>query len=230
MHVCTFALQFSYMTLHREGYKSIAIATLIFGAINFSLFWFLGSSLPWLFIAVFIITLALLILVISFFRIPSRKLTIHGNQVIAPADGKVVVIEETIDNEYFKTKRLQISVFMSPLNVHVNRNPISGEVVYNKYHKGKYLVAWHPKSSTENERHSVVIRKGNTEILVKQIAGALAKRIINYLEVGQKVEQGEELGFIKFGSRVDLLLPVGTTVNVSLHEVVKGGVTVLATL
>lgn len=218
------------MTLHREGYKSIAIATLIFGAINFSLFWFLGSSLPWLFIAVFVITLALLILVISFFRIPSRKLTINGNQVIAPADGKVVVIEETVDNEYFNNKRLQISVFMSPLNVHVNRNPVSGEVVYNKYHKGKYLVAWHPKSSTENERHSVVIRKGNTEILVKQIAGALAKRIINYLEVGQKVEQGEELGFIKFGSRVDLLLPVGTTVNVSLHEVVKGGVTVLATL
>lgn len=218
------------MTLHREGYKSIAIAILIFGAINFSLFWFLGSSLPWLFIAVFVITLALLILVISFFRIPSRKLTINGNQVIAPADGKVVVIEETVDNEYFNNKRLQISVFMSPLNVHVNRNPVSGEVVYNKYHKGKYLVAWHPKSSTENERHSVVIRKGNTEILVKQIAGALAKRIINYLEVGQKVEQGEELGFIKFGSRVDLLLPVGTTVNVSLHEVVKGGVTVLATL
>lgn len=228
--VCTFALQFFYMTLHREGYKSIAIATLIFGALNFSLFWYLGSSLPWLFIAVFIITLALLILVISFFRIPHRKLTLNGNQVIAPADGKVVVIEETVDNEYFNGKRLQISVFMSPLNVHVNRNPIAGEVVYNKYHKGKYLVAWHPKSSTENERHSVVIKKGNTEILVKQIAGALAKRIINYLEVGQKVEQGEELGFIKFGSRVDLLLPVGTKVNVALHEVVKGGVTVLATL
>ena len=228
--VCTFALQFFYMTLHREGYKSIAIATLIFGAINFSLFWYLGSSLPWLFIAVFIITFALLVLVISFFRIPNRKLTINGNQVIAPADGKVVVIEETVDNEYFNTKRLQISVFMSPLNVHVNRNPIAGEVVYSKYHKGKYLVAWHPKSSTENERHSVVIRKGNTEILVKQIAGALAKRIINYLEVGQKVEQGEELGFIKFGSRVDLLLPVGTKVNVALNEVVKGGVTVLATL
>lgn len=218
------------MTLHREGYKSIAISTLIFGAINFPLFWYLGSSLPWLFISVFIITLALLILVISFFRIPNRKLTINGNQVIAPADGKVVVIEETVDSEYFNSKRLQISVFMSPLNVHVNRNPIAGEVVYNKYHKGKYLVAWHPKSSTENERHSVVIRKGNTEILVKQIAGALAKRIINYLEVGQKVEQGEELGFIKFGSRVDLLLPVGTKVNVSLNEVVKGGVTVLATI
>ena len=218
------------MTLHREGYKSIAIATLLFGAINLSLFWFLGAGLLWLSVLVFIITLVLFALVISFFRIPARKLTINGNQVIAPADGKVVVIEETVDPEYFKEKRLQVSVFMSPLNVHVNRNPISGEVVYNKYHKGKYLVAWHPKSSTENERHSVVIRKGNTEILVKQIAGALAKRIINYLEVGQKVEQGEEMGFIKFGSRVDLLLPVGTKVNVALNEVVKGGVTVIATL
>jgi len=217
------------MTLHREGYKSIAIATLLFGAINLSLFWFLGASLLWLCIAVFIITLVLFALVVSFFRIPARKLTINGNQVIAPADGKVVVIEETVDSEYFKEKRLQVSVFMSPLNVHVNRNPIGGEVVYNKYHKGKYLVAWHPKSSTENERHSVVIRKGNTEILVKQIAGALAKRIINYLEVGQKVEQGEEMGFIKFGSRVDMLLPVGTKINVSLNEVVKGGVTVIAT-
>jgi phosphatidylserine decarboxylase len=218
------------MTLHREGYKSIAIATLLFGAINLSLFWFLGAGLLWLSVLVFIITLVLFALVVSFFRIPARKLTINGNQVIAPADGKVVVIEETVDPEYFKEKRLQVSVFMSPLNVHVNRNPISGEVVYNKYHKGKYLVAWHPKSSTENERHCVVIRKGNTEILVKQIAGALAKRIINYLEVGQKVEQGEEMGFIKFGSRVDLLLPVGTKVNVALNEVVKGGVTVIATL
>ena len=217
------------MTLHREGYKSIAIATLLFGAINLSLFWFLGASLLWLCIAVFIITLVLFALVVSFFRIPARTLTINGNQVIAPAEGKVGVIEETVDSEYFKEKRLQVSVFMSPLNVHVNRNPIGGEVVYNKYHKGKYLVAWHPKSSTENERHSVVIKKGNTEILVKQIAGALAKRIINYLEVGQKVEQGEEMGFIKFGSRVDMLLPVGTKINVSLNEVVKGGVTVIAT-
>jgi phosphatidylserine decarboxylase len=219
-----------YMTLHREGYKSIAIAALLFGALNLSLFWFFGASLMWLCILVFIISLVLLLLVVSFFRIPARKLTINGNQLIAPADGKVVVIEETVDPEYFKDKRLQVSIFMSPLNVHVNRNPLSGDVVYNQYHKGKYLVAWHPKSSTENERHSVVIRKGNTEVLVKQIAGALAKRIINYLEVGQKVEQGNEMGFIKFGSRVDLLLPVGTKVNVALNEVVQGGVTVIATL
>jgi phosphatidylserine decarboxylase len=218
------------MTIHREGYKSIAVATLILGALNLLLFRFLGSSLFWLWLFIFIVSLVFWILIVSFFRIPSRKLTISNNQVIAPADGKVVVIEETVDPEYFKDKRLQVSIFMSPLNVHVNRNPISGDVVYNQYHKGKFLVAWHPKSSTENERHSVVIRKNGFEVLVKQIAGAVAKRIINYLEVGQKVEQGTEMGFIKFGSRVDLLLPVGTKINVSLNEVVQGGVTVIATI
>jgi phosphatidylserine decarboxylase len=218
------------MTIHREGYKSIAIATMLFGALNLSFYWFWGASLLWLCTLVFIVSLVFLLLVVSFFRIPSRKLTISNNQVIAPADGKVVVIEETVDTEYFKDKRLQISIFMSPLNVHVNRNPVSGEVIYNQYHKGKFLVAWHPKSSTENERHSVVIRKGTFEVLVKQIAGAVAKRIINYLEVGEKVEQGAEMGFIKFGSRVDLLLPVGTKVNVGLNEVVQGGVTVIATI
>jgi phosphatidylserine decarboxylase len=217
------------MTIHREGYKSIAIGTLIFGAINMAVFYFFSASLLWLCTAVFIITLGLLLFLVSFFRIPKRTLTINDNCIIAPADGKVVVIEETVDVEYFKDKRLQISVFMSPANVHVNRNPISGEVVYNQYHKGKYLVAWHPKSSTDNERHSVVIRKGSREVLVKQIAGALAKRIVNYLQVGQQVKQTEEMGFIKFGSRVDLLLPVGTTVNVELNQVVKGGVTVIAT-
>lgn len=218
------------MTIHREGYKSIGIATLIFGAINLSVYYFLSASMMWLCNIVFILTLGLLLFLISFFRIPNRKLTIRENAVIAPADGKVVVIEETTDEEYFKDKRLQVSIFMSPANVHVNRNPISGEVVYNQYHKGKYLVAWHPKSSTENERHSVVIRKGNTEVLVKQIAGALAKRIVNYLQVGQKVSQTDEMGFIKFGSRVDLLLPVGTRVNVELNQAVQGGVTVIATL
>jgi phosphatidylserine decarboxylase len=218
------------MTIHREGYKSIAIGTMIFGAVNLILFYFFSASLMWLCVSVFIITLALLLFLISFFRIPNRKLTISENGVIAPADGKVVVIEEITDVEYFKDKRLQVSIFMSPANVHVNRNPVSGDVVYNQYHKGKYLVAWHPKSSTDNERHSVVIRKGNTEILVKQIAGALAKRIVNYLQVGQKVNQTEEMGFIKFGSRVDLILPLGTTINVALNQVVQGGVTVIATL
>ena len=218
------------MTIHREGYKSIAIGTLIFGAINLISFYFLSPFFPWLCWVLFLVTLFLLLFLISFFRIPNRQLTVSENSIVAPADGKVVVIEETVDNEYFKTKRLQVSIFMSPANVHVNRNPLSGQVVYNQYHKGKYLVAWDPKSSTDNERHSVVIRKGETEVLVKQIAGALAKRIINYLKIGQEVSQTEEMGFIKFGSRVDLLLPVGTKVNVSLNQMVQGGVTVIATL
>lgn len=218
------------MTIHREGYKSIAVATMIFLILNLLLFWQLGSSLLWLCFVFLVLSLGLVLFIVSFFRIPARKLTINEGQIIAPADGKVVVIEETVDEEYFKDKRLQVSIFMSPANVHVNRNPLSGDVVYNQYHKGKYLVAWNPKSSTENERHSAVIKKGNVEVLVKQIAGALAKRICNYLEVGQKVEQGNEFGFIKFGSRVDLLLPVGTRINVQMNEVVKGGVTVIATL
>jgi phosphatidylserine decarboxylase len=218
------------MTIHREGYKSIAIGTIIFIALNLLMSWLFSSSLAWLCVVFFVATLGLLLFLVSFFRIPARILTINDGQIICPADGKVVVIEETVDEEYFKTKRLQVSVFMSPANVHVNRNPIDGEVVYNQYHKGKYLVAWNPKSSTENERHSVVLKKGDKEILVKQIAGALAKRIVNYLEIGTKVKQTDEFGFIKFGSRVDLLLPIGTKLNVKLNEVVKGGVTVIGTL
>jgi phosphatidylserine decarboxylase len=218
------------MTIHREGYKSIAIGTLIFGAVNFITFYFFSASVPVLCWLVFFALLFLLLFLISFFRVPARTLTINDNAVVAPADGKVVVIEETTDDEYFKGRVLQVSIFMSPANVHVNRNPVSGSVVYNQYHKGKYLVAWHPKSSTENERHSVVLKKGNTEILVKQIAGALAKRIVNYLQVGQQVKQTDEMGFIKFGSRVDLLLPIGTKVNVQLNQVVQGGVTIIATL
>jgi phosphatidylserine decarboxylase len=218
------------MTIHREGYKSIAIGTIIFIALNLLMSWLFSSSLAWLCVVFFIATLGLLLFLVSFFRIPARILTINDGQIICPADGKVVVIEETVDEEYFKTKRLQVSVFMSPANVHVNRNPIDGEVVYNQYHKGKYLVAWNPKSSTENERHSVVLKKGDKEILVKQIAGALAKRIVNYLEIGTKVKQTDEFGFIKFGSRVDLLLPIGTKLNVELNEVVKGGVTIIGTL
>lgn len=217
------------MTIHKEGYKSILITAIIFAVINLLSFYFISYHLPWLSWVIFILTLGLLLFIISFFRVPNRQLTKGDNLVVCPADGKVVVIEEVFDEEYFKDKRLQISVFMSPANVHQNRNPVSGEVVYNQYHKGKYLVAWHPKSSTENERHSIVIRHPKGEILAKQIAGALAKRIVNYLTVGQKVEQSAEYGFIKFGSRVDLLLPVGTKVNVKLNEVVKGGVTVLAT-
>ncbi|MEO7314179.1 MAG: phosphatidylserine decarboxylase family protein [Ginsengibacter sp.] len=218
------------MNIHKEGYRSIALAALVFGIINILVFFFLGTTLPVLAWIVFIVTLGLFLFIVSFFRSPKRNFTIAHHQIICPADGKVVVIEETVDEEYFKTKRLQVSIFMSPANVHINRIPMSGTVEYSQYHKGKYLVAWSPKSSTENERHSVVIKSDNAVILVKQIAGAVAKRIVNYLHVGQQVTQGTEMGFIKFGSRVDILLPIGTELNVALGQVVKGGVTVLATI
>ena len=218
------------MTIHKEGFTSILIGGLIFLCVNLISFWFLSERYPITTIIIFVVTLAVFLFLISFFRIPNRTLVKGENMVIAPADGKVVVIEEAFDEEYFKQKRLQISIFMSPANVHQNRCPESGEVVYSQYHKGKYLVAWDPKSSTDNERHSVVIRKGETEILVKQIAGALAKRIVNYVKIGQDVNQTDEMGFIKFGSRVDLLLPVGTKIDVTLNQMVQGGVTVIATL
>jgi phosphatidylserine decarboxylase len=216
------------MKIHREGYKSIAVGALTFAVINLLSFYFISAHEAWLTGIIFILTLGVLLFLISFFRVPNRKLTTGDNEIICPADGKVVVIEEMVDEEYFKDKRLQVSIFMSPANVHQNRNAVGGEVAYSQYHKGKYLVAWHPKSSTENERHSVVIRNSHGEILVKQIAGALARRIVNYLNVGQKVEQSAEMGFIKFGSRVDVLLPPGTKVMVELNQTVQGGVTVLA--
>jgi phosphatidylserine decarboxylase len=217
------------MTIHREGYTIIAWSTIIFGVVNILSFYFLSFSAPVLSWLIFFATLALLVFIISFFRIPARKLTIDETAVVAPADGKVVAIEEVQADEYFTDKRIQVSIFMSPLNVHVNRNPVSGEVVYSQYHQGKYLVAWHPKSSTENERHTVVYRKQGKEILVKQIAGALAKRIVNYLQPGQPIEQGNEMGFIKFGSRVDLLLPLDAKINVKIGDKPLGGVTVIAT-
>ncbi|MBS1607999.1 MAG: phosphatidylserine decarboxylase family protein [Bacteroidetes bacterium] len=217
------------MTIHKEGYKTIAWGAIIFGLINIISFYFLSFSMPILSTLIFIVTLGLLIFLISFFRVPKRTLTIREDAIIAPADGKVVVIEEVQADEYFNDRRIQVSIFMSPLNVHVNRNPVSGEVTYSQYHKGKYLVAWHPKSSTENERHSVVYRKNGKEILVKQIAGALAKRIVNYLQAGQKVEQTDEMGFIKFGSRVDLLLPLDAKIHAKIGDTPQGGVTVIAT-
>ena len=216
------------MTIHKEGYQSIGIGALIFGVLNLISFTFFNVSQPWVAFVIFIVTLGVFLFLVSFFRIPNRTLTINGDQIICPADGKVVVIEEVIDSEYFKDKRIQLSVFMSPANVHVNRNPVDGEVVYNQYHKGKYLVAWHPKSSTENERWSVVVKNPHGELLYKQIAGALAKRICNYTNVGQQEKQTDEYGFIKFGSRVDLLLPLTAKIHVELNQVVKGGVTVLA--
>jgi len=217
------------MKIHKEGYQSIGITALLFGIINLFSFNFLSGNHPFIAIIVFAITLLLFLFIISFFRIPNRLLTDDEEQIICPADGKVVVIEEVIDDEFFKDKRIQVSIFMSPANVHVNRNPISGAVMYSKYHKGKYLVAWHPKSSTENERHSVVLQNEKGELLIKQIAGALAKRIVNYLTPGNIVDQGSEMGFIKFGSRVDVLLPLSAKVQVQLNQTVKGGVTVLAT-
>jgi phosphatidylserine decarboxylase len=218
------------MTIHKEGYNNIAWATILFGAINILSFYFISADYPALSWIIFVGTFGLLIFLISFFRIPNRKLTVRDNAVVAPADGKVVVIEEVEADEYFADKRIQVSIFMSPLNVHVNRNPVSGEVSYSQYHKGKYLVAWHPKSSTENERHTVVYKSNGKEILIKQIAGALAKRIVNYVQAGQQVKQTDEMGFIKFGSRVDILLPLNAKIQVKIGDKPKGGVTVIATL
>jgi phosphatidylserine decarboxylase len=216
------------MTIHREGYRTIALVGAAMVILNWAAFSFISenaSAVKWI-----ILTASVLFwgFIVSFFRVPKRSLTAGDDLVVCPADGKVVVIEEVVDTEYFKDKRLQISVFMSPANVHQNRNPVSGEVVYNQYHKGKYLVAWDPKSSTENERHSIVIRNKNGDTLVKQIAGALAKRIVNYTSVGQQVQQSDEYGFIKFGSRVDVLLPLDAKIEVALNQKVKGGVTILA--
>ncbi|HVZ56780.1 MAG TPA: phosphatidylserine decarboxylase family protein [Chitinophagaceae bacterium] len=217
------------MTIHREGYPTIAWSTILFGIINILSFYFLSFPVPVLSWLIFLVTLCLLLFIISFFRIPDRNLTRDEHAIVAPADGRVVAIEEVSAGEYFTDRRIQISIFMSPLNVHVNRNPVSGEVVYSQYHPGKYLVAWHPKSSTENERHSVVYRKDGRELLVTQIAGALARRIVNYLQPGQTVEQCNEMGFIKFGSRVDVLLPLDAQVKVRIGDRPLGGVTVIAT-
>ncbi len=217
------------MTIHREGTATITLVFVLLALLNGALFYWLPGApvLTWTVLAVSVV---FFLFIVSFFRIPAREMKQDEQLVIAPADGKVVVIEETVEAEYFKDKRLQVSIFMSPANVHVNRNPISGEVKLSQYHAGKYLVAWHPKSSTENERHTVVIGNGKQEILVRQIAGALARRIVNYLKAGMQVRQNEEMGFIKFGSRVDIYLPVGTKVDVALEQTVRGGQTVIARL
>jgi len=216
------------MTLHREGTPTILLVTAVVVLINAGVCY--ANADPLVMGLILLITISFWIFILSFFRIPSRVHTIQEGAVVAPADGEVVVIEEVQADEYFSDRRIQVSIFMSPLNVHVNRNPVSGEVLYSQYHPGKYLVAWHPKSSTENERHSVVYKIQGKEILVKQIAGALAKRIVNYLKPGQQVKQTEEMGFIKFGSRVDLLLPLDAKILVKLGDKPQGGVTVLATL
>ncbi|RKD20366.1 phosphatidylserine decarboxylase [Pelobium manganitolerans] len=218
------------MTFHKEGYTSLAICVLFIAVTNALIHYYL-PDVTWFVWLWYAVSLFLFITIVQFFRSPSRKLTIDERQVVCPADGKVVVIEETEEGEYFKDKRVQLSVFMSPVNVHVNRNPISGLVKYFKYHPGKYLVAWDPKSSTENERTTTVVaHKSGLEVLYRQIAGALARRIVWYVKEGDRVEQAQQFGFIKFGSRVDVFLPLGSQINVNLNEVVKGGVTVLATL
>lgn len=212
---------------HKEGAKIILGTTVFVTALILLADEFI--DLTWLRMTVQIIGLVLLILVLQFFRNPKRYTQNDDNHVIAPVDGKVVVIEEVFESEYFNDKRLQVSIFMSPINVHVTRYAVNGKINFSKYHPGKYLVAWHPKASTENERTTVVIENRIFgEILYRQIAGALARRIVNYAKVGMHVKQGHDAGFIKFGSRVDLFLPLGTELNVSLNQIVKGGETVLA--
>lgn len=216
------------MTIHREGYKYILIATILWALIGFVTYRFL-MGIPVLFYFINLVCFLLWFWVTWFFRLPTRTFSAGEQLVVAPADGKVVVIEETFEPEYFKDKRLQVSIFMSPLNVHVNRSPIAGIVKYVRYHPGKYLVAWHPKSSTENERTTVVFENSHgTALLLRQIAGALARRICYYVKEGQEVTQNQEFGFIRFGSRVDVYFPLGTRVDVKIGDVVQGGITVLA--
>lgn len=212
---------------HKEGFKIITLTFLIIATLAVISHFYIENEL--LKKGVMVLLIVFLITILQFFRNPKRNFSLDNQQILSPVDGKVVVIEEVFEKEYFKDKRLQISVFMSPINVHVTRYPVGGKVSFSKYHPGKFLVAWHPKSSEENERTTVVVDNPVFgEVLHRQIAGALAKRIVNYAEEGQEVEQASDSGFIKFGSRVDIFLPLGTQVNVKLQDKVKGGITVLA--
>lgn len=217
------------MTLHREGTTTIIIAVIILGLIewgNYLLYTITGWL--WLFLLLSAGALVMLYLVVQFFRIPKRTFTFTDSDILCPADGKVVVIEEVEETEYFKDRRIQVSIFMSPLNVHANYFPISGLVKYVKYHKGLFLVAWHPKSSTDNERSTVVVQHSSgQEVLFRQIAGAVARRICYYAKEGQTAETGQEFGFIKFGSRVDVFLPLGTKLDVKIDQDVKAKLTKL---
>jgi phosphatidylserine decarboxylase len=214
---------------HKEGYKIILIAVLLLLISILAIDRLI--EIEWLRKSISMVFIGLFILILQFFRNPKRATDLNENNIISPVDGKVVVIEEVYEPEFFKDKRLQVSIFMSPLNVHVTRYPISGKVVFSKYHPGKYLVAWHPKSSEENERTTNVIEnKTIGKILYRQIAGAMARRIVNYAIVDEIVEQGTDAGFIKFGSRVDLFLPLDAKVNVVLNQKVKGGQQVIASL
>ena len=216
------------MTIHKEGYPSIAITVLFTAVLNLAVHYFLNE--PLFRISAYVISAFLLIMILQFFRNPKRNIVANSENIISPADGKVVVIEEVKETEYFNEARLQISIFMSPINVHLNRYPIGGTVKYYKYHPGKYLVAWHPKSSTENERTTTVVEDAKKRtVLFRQIAGALARRIVAYSKENEAAIQGNECGFIKFGSRVDLLLPTDVNVNVQLGDVVTGGESIIAT-
>lgn len=213
---------------HKEGTQSILLGT-IFTAVVLLLSDNLIET-NWLKMAVQILALLLLIIILQFFRNPKRTVIINENHIIAPVDGKVVVIEEVYEGEYFKEKRLQVSIFMSPINVHVTRYALSGIVKFSKYHPGKFLVAWHPKASEENERTTIVVENSTFGgVLYRQIAGALARRIVNYAVEGTQVTQGTDAGFIKFGSRVDIFLPLGTPINVELNQKAIGGKTIIAT-
>lgn len=212
---------------HKEGFKIIFIALVV--VIGLSLLANVFVEQPTIRGGIIVSLIILLLLVLQFFRNPKRNFLFQPDQVLSSVDGKVVVIEEVFEKEYFNDKRLQVSVFMSPINVHITRYPVGGKVVYSKYHPGKYLVAWHPKSSEENERTTVVVdNDAFGEILFRQIAGAMAKRIVNYAEVNQEVEQTSDSGFIKFGSRVDIFLPLDAKVKVALNQKVKGGITIIA--
>ena len=214
---------------HKEGFKIIFFSTLIIVSLIFLIDAVIINY--WLQKSIMVALLIFLILILQFFRNPKIKTPINESHIIAPADGKVVVIEELVEKEYFKGKRRQISIFMSPINVHVTRYPIGGTVTYSKYHPGKYLVAWHPKSSEENERAAIVLENDKVgEILYRQIAGAVARRIINYAKVGQNVIQGEDAGFIKFGSRIDIFVPLDMKINVQLNQTTKGGITIIASI
>lgn len=218
------------MTIHREGRTLLFVLLIVLFGLNWILaHYFPGNSI--LLNTAIAVSIIFYLIILQFFRNPIFTVTKNDKQIIAPADGKVVVIEETEETEYLKRKCKQISIFMSPINVHVNRMPIGGTISFYKYHPGKYLVAWHPKSSTENERTTVVVKtKEGVEILFRQIAGALARRIKCYVKENQSLEQGEEFGFIKFGSRVDIFLPLDATVNVNIDDITKGGRTVIAEL
>ena len=220
------------MTIHREGYLIILISTLILGAIQVgNYFLYAWLDWLWLFILLTLGVLVMMYLVVQFFRIPKREVRFEENDILCPADGKVVVIEEIEETEYFKDKRIQISIFMSPLNVHANYNPISGIIKYVKYHPGLFLVAWHPKSSTDNERSTMVTEHASgKEVLFRQIAGAVARRICYYVQPNQKVTTGEEFGFIKFGSRIDIILPLDTKIDVKIGDKVKGRITKIGSL